>query len=164
MNCCLPTTVTGACDAARQIILMRSKIWVTIRASVPCHMSPDTNMKFQSLPPVQIYSQILSVCLSGSTPTTFTSVLPISLRRISTRRCRSRCSYSRGALRSTQCAPVCTTLLSTTPCQWVYPSCRAFVLNSPADQRTLATSKLTGGKTETEKGRERTDGVKSTLH
>lgn len=60
-------------------------------------------------------------CLAGSTPTTFTLVLPINLQRISTRRCQSRCSYSRGALRSTQCAPVCTTLLSTMPCQWVCP-------------------------------------------
>ena len=56
-------------------------------------------------------------CLAGSTPTTFTLELPTSLQRISTRRCQSRCSYSRGALRSTQCAPVCTTLLSTMPCQ-----------------------------------------------
>lgn len=31
------------------------------------------------------------------------------------------------------------------------PLRRAFVSNSPADQRTLATSKLTGGKTEREK-------------
>lgn len=44
------------------------------------------------------------------------------------------------------------------------PLRRAFVSNSPADQRTLATSKLTGGKTERGKEWERTDGVKSTLH
>lgn len=89
-------------------------------------------------------------CLAGSTQTTFTLVLPINLQRISTRRCQSRCSYSRGALRSTQCAPVCTTLLSTMPCQWVCPP-PCFLSCNPAEHRTQATSVLADGKKEAER-------------
>lgn len=59
--------------------------------------------------------------LAGSTPTTFTLESQISPRRISTRRCPSRCSCSRVASWSTRCAPVCTTRLSTTPCRWANP-------------------------------------------
>lgn len=76
-------------------------------------------MKIHRLTDVQNLFTGLFCCLAGYTPTTFTLASPISPQRISTRRCRNHCSYSRGALQSTQCAPVCTTLLSTMPCQWV---------------------------------------------
>lgn len=85
------------------------------------HMSSTVKTGWGVLFHGQTYLPSISF-LAGFTLTTFTSVVPTSLRRISTRRCRSRCSYSRGALRSSQCAPVCTIPLSTMPCQWVSPA------------------------------------------
>lgn len=97
-------------------------------------------------------------CLSGFTLTTFTLALPISPQRISTRRCQSHCSYSRGALRSTQCAPVCTTLLSTMPCQWVYTSfcfCLAALLKKEKKKKAFSDQWINWWEERNRKGGER---------
>lgn len=124
------------CCCRKQSFLMQDKLWVKMGLNPPasfqnlqiCKEIWKTMSRRSSFTKAKFYCHVQICfhlcCLAGSTPTTFTLVLPISLQRTSTRRCRSRCSYSRGALRSTQCAPVCTTLLSTMPCQWVYPPSR----------------------------------------
>lgn len=120
------------------------------RASFAIMVTPKTMSLMSFHIKLIVLSMLKCICLAGSTLTTFTSVLPISLQRISTRRCQSRCSYSRGALQSTQFARVCTILLSTMPCQWVYPPFH-FCLAALAEHQTLVARFSAGGTKEIEK-------------